>query len=848
MPGDRIGHFDLVEYVGGGGMGRVFRAIDTQLGRTVAIKVLPPEQAGVADTVQRFQNEAQSAARLDHENIARVYFVGKDRDLSYIVFEYVEGVNVRLLVEQKGPLPLAEALSYTIQITEALAHADLRGVVHRDIKPSNVLITPEGRVKLIDMGLARVRNVDPAAVDLTQSGVTLGTFDYISPEQARDPRIADIRSDIYSLGCTLFFMLAGRPPFPEGTVLQKLLQHQGDEPPDVRKLRPDVPEELSRVMRKMMAKDPRHRYASSAELAIDLLARADQIGLRPMSPTSRVWLTPPGRSMSFFQRHVPWIAPVTALLCVVLMVDRFSAPRDDQAPPLIDSTVKDVPVNNVAKKAPDAKDVARKNTGRDKHVVPKDATLHDMLAKPPILTPIEDADLPMGSPQYPFAEFRSSPFDAIPPGMTARNSDSDADNSKRLNVATKRSGVLIVRDKATGPSEFSSLGEACARAQNGDVIELRFNGPREERPIKLSNLQVTVRAADGYQPIIVFRPTEINPVKYPRSMFTLSAGRLTMQDVAVELHVLREVPADNWAMIETWGGQTVHLERCWLTVHNASDKLTTYHQEVAFVRARPAPDADVAVDTSPAATPLTTLELTDCVARGEATFLSVEDLQPVYLLWDNGLLATSDQLLTASGGQVAPKPDEMLRLELRHLTAAVRGGLCRLSATSANPYQLTVQFVCTDDIILTAPGTPLIEQEGAASVEKSRQRFVWNGDRNYYQDVDVFWLVRTTDSQAAPDVMTFNGWKAHWGLSRENQPNREPLAWRKSPNVDRPLHTHTTADYTLEDPTFNDASSGAPGFRGHRLPTLPPESFQERSGPTASSVRGDTLGRRSNNG
>ena len=128
----------------------------------MALKVLPPEQAAGTDALQRFQNEAQSAARLDHENIARVYFVGEDRDLSYIVFEFVEGVNVRLLVERKGPLPLAEALSYTIQVAEALAHADARGVVHRDIKPSNVLITPEGRVKLIDMGLARLRNGDPA--------------------------------------------------------------------------------------------------------------------------------------------------------------------------------------------------------------------------------------------------------------------------------------------------------------------------------------------------------------------------------------------------------------------------------------------------------------------------------------------------------------------------------------------------------------------------------------------------------------------------------------------------------------------------------------------------------------
>ena len=199
-----------------------------------------------------------------------MYFVGEDCGLHFIVFEFVDGVNVRVLVERKGPLPLAEAVSYTLQSADALAHSDARAVIHRDIKPSNLLITPEGRVKLIDMGLARLRLVDPEVADLTASGVTLGTFDYISPEQARDPRNADIRSDIYSLGCTFFFMLTGQPPFPQGTVLQKLLQHQGDQPPDIREFRPDLPDEVYRILQKMMAKDPRHRYAGPVELVGDL--------------------------------------------------------------------------------------------------------------------------------------------------------------------------------------------------------------------------------------------------------------------------------------------------------------------------------------------------------------------------------------------------------------------------------------------------------------------------------------------------------------------------------------------------------------------------------------------------
>ena len=229
----------------------------------VALKILSPEHAADPETVARFQNEAQSAARLDHDNIARVYDVGKDRGLHYIVFEFIDGVNVRDLVESKGPLSLAEAVSYTLQVADALAHAAERNVVHRDIKPSNLLITPAGQAKLIDMGLARLREVGAAAADLTASGVTLGTFDYISPEQARDPRNTDVRSDIYSLGCTFFFMLAGQPPFLGGTMLQKLLQHQGDQPPDVRQFRPELPEDVNRILRKMLAKDPRHRYSFS---------------------------------------------------------------------------------------------------------------------------------------------------------------------------------------------------------------------------------------------------------------------------------------------------------------------------------------------------------------------------------------------------------------------------------------------------------------------------------------------------------------------------------------------------------------------------------------------------------
>src|SRR5256714_5941870 len=204
-------------------MGAVFRATDTRLGRTVAVKVLSRDHDD-EETIRRFRNEAQSAARLDHPNIARVYYVGEDQGLNFIVFEFVDGTNLRDQVQNAGPLELEQALYYTLQLAEALAHSASRDVVHRDIKPSNVLVTAEGQVKLVDMGLARLHQVESSANDLTATGVTLGTFDYNSPEQARDPRAADVRSDIYSLGCTLFYMLTGQPPLSEGKELTKLLQ------------------------------------------------------------------------------------------------------------------------------------------------------------------------------------------------------------------------------------------------------------------------------------------------------------------------------------------------------------------------------------------------------------------------------------------------------------------------------------------------------------------------------------------------------------------------------------------------------------------------------------------------
>ena len=279
--GIRLAHFEIRQRLGAGGMGAVFRALDLELARDVALKILHPGPSLDSSLVARFRNEARACAQLNHDNIARVFYAGSQDGLYFIAYEFASGRTIRDLIVERGHLTIAEAVNYAIQVTLALNHIAAAGVVHRDIKPSNIMLTDAGRVKVVDLGLAR-RDTEDSIGEITVAGTTLGTFDYIAPEQARDPRNADVRSDIYSLGCTMYHMLTGQPPYPEGTALQKLLDHQGKTPPDPRSMNQKVPEGLAAIMRKMMANNPDQRYLAAGLLLNDLMRMASLLGLQSM--------------------------------------------------------------------------------------------------------------------------------------------------------------------------------------------------------------------------------------------------------------------------------------------------------------------------------------------------------------------------------------------------------------------------------------------------------------------------------------------------------------------------------------------------------------------------------------
>jgi eukaryotic-like serine/threonine-protein kinase len=269
--GFQLGQYRILDELGRGGMGRVFKAVHLAMGRFVALKMISPALTLTDRARELFQREVRAAGRLHHPNIVTFYDAHTTGDRCYLVMEFVDGPNLSQLVREQGPLPVEQACEYIRQAAQALDYAHAQGLVHRDIKPSNLLVqqTPSGpQVKLLDFGLSLA-----TAGDVNTPGkenTVLGTPDYVSPEQAKSQHTVDGRSDLYSLGCTFYYLLTGEPPFPGGTPLEKVIRHQSDAPVSVQTRRPDVPDAVSAIVHKLLAKNAKWRYQKAGELAADL--------------------------------------------------------------------------------------------------------------------------------------------------------------------------------------------------------------------------------------------------------------------------------------------------------------------------------------------------------------------------------------------------------------------------------------------------------------------------------------------------------------------------------------------------------------------------------------------------
>jgi serine/threonine protein kinase len=351
-----VGAYVLLEKLGEGGMGAVYKAQQRRLNRLVALKVIRKDKLRSAATVRRFYREVQAAGQLHHPNIVHAYDAGQAGGTHYLAMEYVEGTDLAQLVRQHGPLPVPQACAYVRQAALGLQHACKRGLVHRDIKPSNLLVTraaasaeaapssvrpgPEGVVKILDMGLARLQGPAEGKNNLTRLGTVLGTPEYLAPEQALNARTADIRSDLYSLGCTLYFLLTGQPPFRGEDLSQVLLAHQLEQAVPVTQLRQDVPAQVQTILDRLMAKRPADRFQKPTELvaALDRLRPADAASSGPWAavPERRVasakneWAAlalggpdaPPARNgrSGWHRLLVGLVAATLAVLLVALVV------------------------------------------------------------------------------------------------------------------------------------------------------------------------------------------------------------------------------------------------------------------------------------------------------------------------------------------------------------------------------------------------------------------------------------------------------------------------------------------------------------------------------------------------
>jgi serine/threonine protein kinase len=325
LAGSQLGPYEILSLLGAGGMGEVYLARDSRLERTVAVKVLPAELIDNREQLKRFVQEAKAASSLNHPNIITIYDIGSERDIDFVVMEYVAGKTLDQLIPRKG-LRLNETLKVAIQMADALAKAHSAGIVHRDLKPTNVMVTDNGLVKVLDFGLAKLREVPGSGEgatrtldSLTEEGMIVGTVSYMSPEQAEGKRV-DARSDIFSFGVVLYEMVTGQKAFEGDSKMSTLAAILNKNPKPVIEINPAVPRELDRIINHCLRKDLGQRFQHMDDLKVELEE------LKRESDSGTVAGTPP--AVRSARRSWVWAAAAIAVVAIAVTVWLFS--RDCQ--------------------------------------------------------------------------------------------------------------------------------------------------------------------------------------------------------------------------------------------------------------------------------------------------------------------------------------------------------------------------------------------------------------------------------------------------------------------------------------------------------------------------------------
>ncbi len=898
--GLQLGHFVIEERIGTGGMGSVFRSLDTRLQRTVALKVLAPELSRDPSSVERFRNEARAAAQLDHENIARVFYIGEDSGLHFIAFEFIRGINVRELIYQQGRMDPAEAVNYVLQIASALNHTTQAGVVHRDIKPSNIIITDSSRAKLVDLGLAR-KESSASAADLTSAGTTLGTFDYISPEQAKDPRNVDVRSDIYSLGCTLYHMLTGEAPYPDGTVLQKLLDHQGKEPPDPAKKNARVSDDLSAVVRKMMASDPRRRYTTPDQLIRDLMLVAGSMGLRGVNPEGLVWMSSQAPATQFWQRNLGWMTTVAALLFIVVALNYF--PRigqnlHERNRPNLDGAAAN---SELAAKAKNGKstdvsgaepDGAQKTaadavadaspttqstqialldgnaTGGPSSAGPsKSSTGVTQPANPVIVN--TDSNPPKTAPLI------NNVTDSVPPkagpieiASTEPATTVDAGSKPPLKIPgpseDSKPPVTVPNTVANGNTAPQSSDPATATTEADDPQPFGVIGIDGVLGKKYRTLEAAcASAADGSVIELRFNGSRReNPMRITQQSLTLRAAK-GFQPLVEFVPV--EVPGEGFQtrMITVTNGQ-INLND--LNLRMVVDKDFKGEQVALFSVQHPKqirmqavavtidnPERRAAavfeIASNSAKTPSDVnminngigdepmeFELTGCFVRGNGDLFVVNRSSPGRFSLKNCVIALDGSLFHVIGNMESPPKNARLEVKLEHISAKLSNSLIRMDSGDL-PRQLPPVHVSTRNNIFSNSATGSPLISMTGNVDDADfRRLLVWNGEKNFYDSYPIFWTFPSGQES----LDFDTWKRDWGLAGEMGARNEGIVWKESWN-DYAKVAPSGLALDRSDPAANPAVAGATdgsdaGADLEKLPILPQKLVPEPEEPALPSA------------
>lgn len=774
--GHQLDHFYLENLIGGGGMGAVFRARDTRLDRIVAIKVIP-RVGDDAELQRRFRNEAQSAARLDHPNIARVYDVGQHGGWHYIVFEYIDGINLRDLVHRDGVLSIDDAVYYTRQVAEALDHAHRRGVVHRDIKPSNVLITTTGQAKLVDMGLARAQQLEMSE-DMTASGVTLGTFDYISPEQARDPRDADVRSDIYSLGCTLYFSLTGRAPYPSGTVLQKLLSHGSSPPPDPRRVRKELSSNLVAVLHKMLAKQPNDRYRRPLDLISDLYQLAELERLPRSLSAGSIAIAPTNRFARLLEYHLPWVIAVLLLFLSAGWMQLLSSASSDleltTIPPRAEQPANTSDTGSVSQDSgssgssttPQRPAASQTNTAAEKESFNNTQpapTTSDVTSQS---NAIQNSDSESSLPSDELAALGPSVISPTPRGLGTSVTNSSAIPVRGNESADNVSGAGSSDTSPTSPvAKQKRVIRVLAESDFDDALDI----PEDRLVVESLVEAFEVAKRDNELTIIEVQGTVSigDHIKLPRKGLTIrGVSESSVLDFGVwvpsdsenpwlfdldnynldleNLHIVWQIPSmamTTGSIFRMAGGNTIRLSSCTITIDDP-DLGATANAFVYSPDDRAAslesnlPQPTIAQSVSPSTagmSKLVAIQLKNCVVRGGMSLLNLQQSGLMELKWDNGLLCIDGSMVRTTGAaNIGEFSSARARIIMNDVTAVMGKSLIRVELEGGLDQPISVDREANRCVFSWPSSEPLIGVDGVSPDISEDRLLTFRGSDNHY--------------------------------------------------------------------------------------------------------------------